>query len=195
MRIKHTRGNSITVAALALGLLAVAASAQSGSSSYPPATSSTAPSSMASSTDSSATALTVNGKIISSSPTSLVVQTDAGTRLTLVVDSVSTQPPALAMGDHVTLRYTAVGGAYHADSVALLPNPVASNTMTSNTMTTPPVADTTYNNDANSASSTSTATTRRGKLPKTASHMPLVLVMGAITAALGYGLHLTRSQA
>ncbi len=190
MRIKHTRGNSITVAALALGLLAVAASAQTGSSSYPPATTSTAPSSMATSADSSATALTVNGKVISSSPTSLVVQTDAGTRLTLVVDSVSTQPPVLAMGDHVTLRYTAVGGAYHADSVVLLPNPVASNTMA-----TPPVADTTYSNDANSASSTSAAAPRSTKLPKTASHLPLVLVMGAITAALGYGIHLTRSQA
>ncbi len=48
---------------------------------------------------------TVSGRVISSSAFELVIQTDAGTRLNLVLDSATTKPAVLTAGDQVTVVY------------------------------------------------------------------------------------------
>src|SRR5262245_52625535 len=58
--------------------------------------------------------LTVSGKVVSSDPSSLVITTDAGERMTLAVDSSSTFATAVAAGDRISVQYeTASGGKNH----------------------------------------------------------------------------------
>jgi hypothetical protein len=47
----------------------------------------------------------VSGRVISSSAFELVLQTDAGARMNLVVDSATTKPAILSEGDQVTVVY------------------------------------------------------------------------------------------
>lgn len=61
---------------------------------------------------------TVSGRVISSSAFELVVQTDAGSRLNLVLDSTTSKPAILAEGDQVTVVYKPLDtGGYQAIQV------------------------------------------------------------------------------
>ncbi|HXU33224.1 MAG TPA: hypothetical protein VN851_21870, partial [Thermoanaerobaculia bacterium] len=61
---------------------------------------------------------TVSGRVISSSAFDLAIQTDAGTRLNLVLDSATTKPAVLAVGDQVTVVYHALDtGGFQAVQV------------------------------------------------------------------------------
>jgi hypothetical protein len=51
---------------------------------------------------------TVTGRVISNSAFDLAIQTDAGTRLNLVIDSATSKPDVLAVGDQVTVVYHAL---------------------------------------------------------------------------------------
>lgn len=61
---------------------------------------------------------TVSGRVISSSAFELVIQTDAGTRLNLVLDSATSKPAVLTAGDQVTVVYHPLDtGGFHAVQV------------------------------------------------------------------------------
>ena len=61
---------------------------------------------------------TVSGHIISSSAFDLAIQTDAGSRLNLVLDSSTSKPAILAAGDQVTVVYrTLDNGGFQAIQV------------------------------------------------------------------------------
>ncbi|MEP7008829.1 MAG: hypothetical protein ABJC13_00750 [Acidobacteriota bacterium] len=61
---------------------------------------------------------TVSGRVISSSAFDLVVQTDAGTRLNLVMDSATSKPAIVSEGDQVTVVYHALDtGGFQAVQV------------------------------------------------------------------------------
>jgi LPXTG-motif cell wall-anchored protein len=88
----------------------------------------------------------VSGRVISSSAFELVLQTDAGTRLNLVVDSATSKPAILSEGDQVTVVYRPLdAGGFQAVQVlegtektapaeAGTPNRTLTNTATPGTM-------------------------------------------------------------
>lgn len=61
---------------------------------------------------------TVTGRVLSSSAFDLAIQTDAGTRLNLVMDSETSKPSILNVGDQVTVVYRAIDtGGFQAVQV------------------------------------------------------------------------------
>jgi hypothetical protein len=114
--------------------------------------------------------LTLEGTVVSSSPTSLAIQATDGTQKTFTVDDRSTVPANLARGSRVTVTYETSGSQMRAVSV------------------TP--ADT---ESPSTTSGTGTETTPAGQLPATASPLPLVALLSA--AAVGAGLLLRRRLA
>lgn len=61
---------------------------------------------------------TVSGRVISSSAFELVLQTDTGTRLNLVLDSTTSKPAILSEGDQVTVVYKSLDtGGFQAIQV------------------------------------------------------------------------------
>lgn len=129
----------------------------------------------------------VDGKVISSSASSLVVETDAGKRLTFDVDSASAQPASLAAGDRVTVRYRSTAGIQHADDVTLAAAaPIAATASTSST--SPPASAT-----ESTAAAPSTTADAAG-LPRTASPLPLILLVGTLAALVAFGVHLSRER-
>jgi hypothetical protein len=117
--------------------------------------------------DPPSTTLTLEGTVVSSAPTSLVIQATDGTQKTFMVDDRSTVPANLARGARVTVTYETNGSQVRAVSVSPA--------------------------DAESPSTTSGATTPAGQLPATASPLPLVALLSA--AAVGAGLLLRRRLA
>ena len=148
----------------------------------------------------------VTGKVISSTPTQLIVEADNGARTTFVVDS-STIPSTIMVGDRVSVNYQSqAGGSFRATNVSAtsLSNtkvsdatgvntndssindaaPVASAPSTApaypaTTESTYPTDSTSTMNDSTSLSTDSSAST----LPATASNQPLILLLGLL--ALG----------
>lgn len=138
----------------------------------------------------SASLQSVDGKVVSTSASSLVIQTDAGNRLTFNLDSTTAEPASLAAGDRVSVRYsTPAGGGNHADAVTLAAAPPSATADTSTRTTT---ATTTAATPAPESSAT-TATPASG-LPKTASRLPLILLVGTLAALVAYGIHLSRER-
>jgi len=119
------------------------------------------------------TASTVAGKVVSSDSTMLIVQTDAGNQMTFVVDTDSDVPTTLTPGDRITVRYHNLdGGRYHAANVTMATTP--GNRATG-----------TYNDTDN----TLTANNNRNEtLPRTASALPLVALLGVLSLGAGLGL-------
>jgi hypothetical protein len=133
-----------------------------------------------------ASMLTIDGKVVTTSASSLVIETDAGKRLTFNIDSATAQPASLAAGDRVTVRYSAVSGTNHAENVALA---AAAPITTAETAPPPaPPADT------SAPATTATTSTRTTALPKTASPLPLVLLVGTLAALVAFGVHLSRER-
>src|SRR5688572_13627903 len=68
-----------------------------------------------------ATTQKVSGTVVSSSSTSLVIDTDSGTRQTFMVDAQSTIPTGLTAGSRINVEYHALaGGQFHAAQVSTL---------------------------------------------------------------------------
>jgi hypothetical protein len=135
----------------------------------------------------------VSGKVVSSSPTQLVIETDSGERMTFMVDTVSDVPMTMTAGDRVNVTYsTNDTGKYRAAIVR------------SNTATMPPSdSDRNSNVDRNYPNPNATPSddvNRTGSrtamnepahdrtLPRTASPLPLIALAGLLS--LGAGLSL-----
>jgi hypothetical protein len=109
---------------------------------------------------------TVSGKVISSSAASLVIETDAGTRQTFVVDSASSVPSNLSAGTRVTVNFHSVDGGFHAATVSLGDAP-------------PP----------GRMSSTEPMEAGDRPLPATASDGPLLIIGGLVALGMGLAFH------
>lgn len=172
--MRHARpARQLLLAVLVGGLVAAALGAQTTPSVTPDSSNlaTTAPSSTA-----SASLQTVDGKVISTSASSMVVETDAGKRLTFNIDTATAQPASLAAGDRVTVRFSELAGASHADTVTLTAAPPSPATTPA---TTPPATET---------------TAQSNPLPRTASRLPLILLVGTLAALVAFGIQLSRER-
>ncbi len=166
---RHAIPSTLAAACIVGGLLAGALRAEI----TPPANADNATASTA-----SASLQSVDGKVLSTSATRLVIATDAGNRLTFDLDAATATPASLAAGDRVSVRYSALAGANHADAVTLA--------------AAAPSATAATNSSAVEPSAATAATP--GDLPRTASSLPLVLLVGTLAALVAYGVHLSRER-
>jgi len=115
--------------------------------------------------------ISVTGKVISSTSTELVMDNDAGQRMTFVLDPQTSSPTAFTVGARVTVLYhTQSGGtAYQAASISVLP-PAA---------IAPQVAEVT--------------TPATPRLPRTASGLPLLGLLGLFAASGALAVRVARS--
>jgi len=143
-------------------------------------------------TDPAATTQTLTGTVVSSSSSSLVIDTDTGTRQTFMVDAQSTLPTGLAPGTRISVDYhTLSGGQFHAARATTLgaAAPTQPTTEARPMDTTAPPDTTTSSSmpstDASTgaAPATTTKTTRTRKMPATASPLPLVALIGLASLA------------
>ena len=156
---------------------------------------------------------TITGKVVSSSSTSLVIETDTGTRQTFAVDAQSALPAELTPGTRISVDYHSLAdGTFHAARGTSL-GATASSTSQPTTEarpveTTPPMqtaapmdtapapADTTppatsASTDTSASTGTSSATshkTAERKMPATASPLPLVSLLGLASLVGGAAL-------
>ncbi|MEO8505162.1 MAG: hypothetical protein ABI609_14775 [Acidobacteriota bacterium] len=171
----------ILLTATMVGLLpAAAALAQAtnptGSTTPPPADSTVlVPATAAPST------ITVTGQVVSTTSTEVVMQTDAGQRLTLATDS-ATSMPALTAGDRVSARYsTLLNGSYHAEGIAL--STTGASSAASDSYATSPSTSSSATTDTRPSAS------KKASMPKTASSLPLVTLIGLIAGLGAAALH------
>lgn len=142
------------------------------------------------------------GKVITTSATSLVIQTTDGTRVTLVLDTDIDKPADLKPGEMVVVEYHALtNGTNHATTVSRDSSATASaSTELSGSASTQPATPSTYgtpasetptsgtmadDNDADDDSTYSSTST----LPQTASPNGLVGLIGLLALAGAAGLH------
>jgi hypothetical protein len=150
-------------------------------------------------TDPAMTTQTISGKVISSSSTSLVIETDTGTRQTFVVDAQSNLPSALTPGSRISVDYhTLSGGTYHAARATTLSAAAAPAQPTTEARpveptttpdTTPAPVDTTPDTSSTMGTTTDTDTSKTTRrMPATASPLPLVGLVGLASLAAGAAL-------
>ena len=139
-------------------------------------------------------AKTTSGKVVSSTPEQVVVQTDDGSQMTFKVDAQSTVPTGLSAGSRVTVTYHELaGGMFHAASVA--PSD-AGTSPTMNTQEAPPPRPATTTTTAQEPMPERTTTTPTpGRLPATASPLPMVGLAGLLSLTAGLGLRALRRNA
>jgi hypothetical protein len=126
---------------------------------------------------------TLNGTVVSSSDTSLVVKPDTGAERTFVVDTSSRLPSGLNAGTRVSVSYHIMdGGTLHADSVTLGDSPSAART-------TPATDDT-----MGTRAQTDPMAADERPLPATASNESLLLMTGLLALAGGLALRRTLSH-
>ena len=142
----------------------------------------------------SASLQSMDGKVVSTSASALVILTDAGTRQTFNLDAATAEPASLAAGDRVTVRYsTLTGGGNHADAVTLAAAP--STAPAPSTLTTTQTTTTTSASSAPAAEPLpADATAPSTALPRTASSLPLILLVGTLAALIAFGVHLSRRE-
>jgi hypothetical protein len=133
---------------------------------------------------------TISGTVVSSSSTALVIKTDSGTRMTFALDSNSMKPDTMTNGDRVTVDYHSLaGGKYHAamvskESTAVTPTPpnyAERGTETTNRY------ETSRTEDLNRERAEERNEHARN-MPRTASQLPLLALMGAVTVGAALGL-------
>ena len=139
-------------------------------------------------------AKTTSGKVVSSTPGQVVVQTDDGSQMTFKVDAQSTVPTGLSAGSRVTVTYHELaGGMFHAASVAVSD---AGTSPTMNTQEAPPPRPATTTTTAQEPMPERTTTTPTpGRMPATASPLPLVGLAGLLSLTAGLGLRALRRNA
>jgi|CXWL01.1.fsa_nt_gi LPXTG-motif cell wall-anchored protein len=122
-----------------------------------------------------ATTNTIEGTVVSSSASELVISTAADSRMTFAVDTATAGRPAPLVGDRVNVTYHSLaGGLFHAASIASLAPAAATTT-------------TTTINDTTATTTTKVAAESAPKsLPSTASSTPAVALTG-LAALLGAG--------
>ena len=150
----------------------------------------------------------LTGKVISSTPTQLIVEDDNGARTTFVV-AAGTVPSTIMVGDRISVNYQSqAGGSFRATNVSatsLSTNKVSDatgvnsndsstndamleekSTYSTSTATTTTTTSTTNTADLDTSSpdyAANNADTSASTLPATASNNPLILLLGLL--ALG----------
>lgn len=142
----------------------------------------------------------VTGKVISSTPTQLIVEDDNGARTTFVT-AAGTVPSTIMVGDRVSVNYQSqAGGSFRATNVSATSlsgtgvsdaTGVNTNDTSTNdamleeksTSTSSSTYSTTTTTTTNTADVDDTANAASDSLPATASNNPLILLLGLL--ALG----------
>jgi hypothetical protein len=108
--------------------------------------------------------ISVSGTVVSSTGTELVIDTDAGQRMTFALDAKTTPATTFTAGERVTVDYHTLSGGtvYHAATIALMPQAEVE----------PPADEVDQVDEPESET-----------LPNTASSLPLVGLLGLL--ALG----------
>lgn len=150
-----------------------------------------------SSTTATQSELERTGKVVSVTPTSVVVETTSGQRLTFATDNKTNRAAALAVGDPVVVRYHDMSGMLHAASITRSPAPPVVGTPTAATtpptypQPAPPVATATAT-ETDDSLRTDVAADR--SLPDTASPMPLLALSGSLAMFAGLAARLRRRR-
>ena len=118
----------------------------------------------------SASDISVSGEVVSSISTELVVDTDAGSRMTFALDPKATPASSFTAGQRVTVKYHSASGGtvYQAASIAVEPP----------TEVERPDDVTTSSSD---------------RLPDTASALPLIALLGLLAAGSAVAIRIARS--
>lgn len=121
---------------------------------------------------SSSSEISVSGKVVSSSSTELVIDNDAGERMTFALDPNTTNPTTFTVGERVAVRYqsSSSGTVHQAASIAV-----------------EPPAEIQSRRDELGASSTSP------RLPDTASGLPLIGLLGLLVVSGAVAVRVVRS--
>ena len=159
---------------------------------------------LAAQTPSETAAQTASGKVISSTPTAIVIEDATGTRTTYIIDSASTVPSGLAAGSRVDIEFHPLeGGKFHTSRVTLLPADTATtSTAPAQTVTQPaptqaapaetPMTETPMTDTTAPATTADTGST--GRMPATASPLPLVGLIGLGSLAGGLAARVLRRR-
>ena len=133
------------------------------------------------------TIVMANGKVISTSPSALVIETSTGERLNFVVDAQSTVPADIVVGVPVTVDYHRMDdGTLHVSKVALVDTPAGPALVQETETVPPPPAPTTVTEpvpEPAPVADTDPYDEDEEALPQTASPLPLLALAGF--AALG----------
>ena len=170
------RSNAGLIAAAILVTLATAAVTVSRAQELPPAL-----------TEQPA-ALTASGIIVSTGTDSLVIKQDDGVQVAFVIDKSTALPPAMAKGDRVTVDYTTPpeGGRYKATTVAA-ESPAMPPDNQGQPAGSAPAAG--QGPPAGTASGDTGTTPEPDRdMPRTASILPLLSVVGVLALGIGLGM-------
>ena len=141
--------------------------------------------------------MTVSGTIVSSTPTQIVVKTADGREMTFAVDAQSTVPSGLVVSNPVTVVYHDMGNnTFHAARVTSTGTSTGSTTTTrtesTTTRTEPP--PTSQSEPMPESTTPATTRTRSGRMPATASNLPLVGLAGLLSLGAALGVRSLRRQ-
>jgi hypothetical protein len=140
----------------------------------------------------------VTGTVVSSTADSLVIDTASG-RQTFTVDASSTVPSGLMAGARVTVAYHSLsGGGMHAATVTTLAPSTGSMTAGSTTAAPAPTAQTTEPTTDTSLpepAPADTASTTSRELPRTASNLPALGLLGLFALGGALALRFARHRA
>lgn len=147
---------------------------------------------------------TVTGAVVTTTGSTVILRTQDGQQMSFVVDSTSKLPTNMATGDRVTVEYDTVAGGHHAKIVTVQTsapppeaNPTPATTTTNparTTTTTPPPVNTT--DTVNPTGDTPYEEGKAPPMPKTASYLPLIFLVGMVCLglALGFRAYTRRSE-
>lgn len=151
----------------------------------------------------SSQSMTVSGKITAVSGNTITVQSDNGDQMTFTLAPSSALPVDAKEGSHVTVNYSTLsGGQYQASTVTLDNgnNTTPSSSTYGNTGATGTTGTSNYNNTSPSTTTTTSdmdkdmdtgmARHRAGRLPATASPMPIFGLVAGLSLAAAAGLRL-----
>lgn len=127
--------------------------------------------------------MSVSGAVITSNSTELVVNSDAGQRMTFVLDDKTNPSRSFNTGERVSVRYHAMtsGTSFHAAGVAL--EPMAKVETQGQTTGSARVEPPSYG----------TASAEPSRLPDTASSFPLLALLGFVALSGAVLLRSTRA--
>ncbi len=127
-----------------------------------------------------------NGKVVTTSPSALVIETPTGERLNFIVDAESVVPTGIVIGNPVTVDYHRLDdGTLHISKVTLVETPSGEAALVQETEVIPPPAPVTEPapEPAPVMADTDPYDGDEEALPQTASPLPLLALAGF--AALG----------
>jgi hypothetical protein len=147
-----------------VSLIAGAAAAQQQDTSKPAPVAATA-------LANSSTEISVSGKVVSATDTELVIDTDAGKRMTFALDPTTTRATTFTAGERVTVNYHSASGGTVFQAATITVEPPAE---------FEPSVD-------------ETATSSSSRLPETASALPLIALLGLLATGGAVAVRIARS--